>query len=124
MSRTKVLLHKAYLALVFALRYFADCQRLPDPAVGLMKPRAFLPPSLLLALVALLALASRPAAQATPDQAARFGARTEAVVVDVTVVDKKGRPVTTLTQSDFEVLEDGVPQTILTFDRQAPNPKI
>jgi hypothetical protein len=69
-----------------------------------------------------LPLQRRPAAQATPDQAARFGARTEAVVVDVTVVDKKGRPVTTLAQSDFEVFEDGVPQTILTFDRHAPNP--
>ena len=37
-------------------------------------------------------------------------------------MDKKGRPVTTLAQSDFEVFEDGVPQTILTFDRHAPNP--
>jgi VWFA-related protein len=78
--------------------------------------------ALLLAAVAVLPLQRRPAAQATPDQAARFGARTEAVVVDVTVVDKKGRPVTTLAQSDFEVFEDGVPQTILTFDRHAPNP--
>jgi VWFA-related protein len=72
--------------------------------------------------LAVLGLAGRPAAQGTPDQAARFGARTDAVVVDVTVVDKKGRPVTTLAQSDFEVFEDGVPQTILTFDRHAPNP--
>ena len=81
------------------------------------------PAALLLAVVAVLPLQRRTAAQATPGQAARFGARTEAVVVDVTVVDKKSRPVTTLTQSDFEVLEDGVPQTILTFDRHAPNPK-
>ncbi len=87
-----------------------------------MNPRAFLPLSLVLVPLAVLGLGGRPAAQAKPDQAARFGARTEAVVVDVTVVDKKGRPVTTLTQSDFEVLEDGVPQTILTFDRHAPNP--
>ena len=88
-----------------------------------MNPRALLPLSLLLVPLAVLGLAGRPAAQATtPDQNARFGARTEAVVVDVTVVDKKGRPVTTLAQSDFEVFEDGVPQTILTFDRHAPNP--
>ena len=87
-----------------------------------MNPRAALPLSLLLAPLAVLGIAGRPAAQATPDQAARFGARTEAVVVDVTVVDKKGRPVTTLAQSDFELFEDGVPQAILTFDRHAPNP--
>jgi len=87
-----------------------------------MNPRAALPLSLLLAPLAVLGIAGRPAAQATPDQAARFGARTEAVVVDVTVVDKKGRPVTTLAQSDFELFEDGDPQTILSFDRHAPNP--
>jgi len=78
--------------------------------------------ALLLAAVAVLPLQRHPAAQAKPDQTARFGARTEAVVVDVSVVDKKGRPVTTLAQSDFEVFEDDIPQTILTFDRHVPNP--
>ena len=72
----------------------------------------------------MLGLERRPSAQSKPaDQSGRFGARTEAVVIDVTVVDRKGRPVTTLVQSDFEVFEDDVPQTILTFDRHAPNPK-
>src|SRR5262249_10368853 len=51
-----------------------------------------------------------------------FGARTEAVLVDVSVTDRKGRPVTNLSQADFRVLEDNTPQTILTFDRHAPNP--
>ena len=87
-----------------------------------MKSRPFLPLSLLLVPLVVVGFAGHPAAQVKPDQPARFGARTEAVVVDVTVVDKKGRPVTTLAQSDFEVFEDGVPQTILTFDRHAPNP--
>ncbi len=87
-----------------------------------MKSRAFLSLFLLLVPLVVLGLAGHPAAQAKPDQTARFGARTEAVVVDVTVVDKKGRPVTTLAQSDFEVFEDDVPQTILTFDRHVPNP--
>jgi VWFA-related protein len=89
-----------------------------------MKSRVFLPLFLLLVPLVVLGLTGHPAAQAKPDPTARFGARTEAVVVDVTVVDKRGRPVTTLTQSDFEVFEDGFPQTILAFDRKAPNPKI
>ncbi len=52
----------------------------------------------------------------------RFEMRTEAVVVDVSVTDRKGRPVTTLSQSDFEVFEDDTPQTVLTFERHAADP--
>jgi VWFA-related protein len=37
------------------------------------------------------------------------------VRVDVIVSDKKQQPVTTLTQNDFEILEDGKPQTIEQF---------
>src|SRR5688572_19934218 len=50
-----------------------------------------------------------------------------AVLVDVVVRDRKHQPVRDLTQADFEVLEDGVPQTIGSFapvrdgvTRQAP----
>ena len=57
-------------------------------------------------------------AQSSPS----FGVRTEAVVVDVTVTDRKGRPVTTLAQSDFDVFEDNTPQKILTFERRGPQP--
>ena len=60
----------------------------------------------------------QPSTQPSP----RFEMRTEAVVVDVSVTDRKGRPVTTLTQSDFEVLEDDAPQTVLTFERHAADP--
>ena len=42
----------------------------------------------------------------------KFGAATTAVVIDVVVRDAKGRPVTDLTRADFELLEDGVAQTL------------
>jgi len=40
---------------------------------------------------------------------------TSEVVLDAVVKDKKGRPVKDLVASDFEVLEDGVPQAIKSF---------
>ena len=42
-------------------------------------------------------------------------ARVTAVLVDIVVRDKRGEPVRDLAQSDFQVLEDGVPQTIASF---------
>ena len=38
-----------------------------------------------------------------------------AVLVDVVARDRRGQPVRDLTQADFEILEDGVPQTIASF---------
>ncbi len=38
-----------------------------------------------------------------------------AVLVDIVVRDKRGQPVRDLSQSDFELTEDGVPQTIGSF---------
>jgi len=38
-----------------------------------------------------------------------------AVLVDVVVRDKRGQPVRDLTQADFQIVEDGVPQTIGSF---------
>ena len=57
------------------------------------------------------------ATQQAPAQRAT-GTLTEgvnAVVVDVVVRDRRGQPVRDLVQSDFEVLEDGVPQKIGAF---------
>ena len=51
----------------------------------------------------------------------RFGTSTAAVSVDVIVRDKHGRPVTDLTQVDFEAYEDGVRQKIISFDRIVPS---
>ncbi|MCX6539563.1 MAG: VWA domain-containing protein [Acidobacteria bacterium] len=45
----------------------------------------------------------------------KFKSSVEAVVLDVSVLDKDRRPVRGLTASDFTVLEDGKPQEIGTF---------
>jgi hypothetical protein len=37
----------------------------------------------------------------------RYGTRADAVLVDVSVTDRKGRPVTDLTAADFQIFEDG-----------------
>jgi VWFA-related protein len=44
-----------------------------------------------------------------------FRGRVALVPVDVRVLDRQGRPVADLTQADFTILEDGVPQTIGHF---------
>ena len=49
-----------------------------------------------------------------PSQPA-FRTRTTLVPVDVRVVDASGKPVTDLTERDFEILENGVPQRIQSF---------
>lgn len=50
-----------------------------------------------------------------------------AVLVDVVVRDRRGQPVRDLTQADFQVLEDGVPQPLGSFSRvfegEAPPPE-
>ncbi|HEV7498909.1 MAG TPA: VWA domain-containing protein, partial [Vicinamibacteria bacterium] len=45
-----------------------------------------------------------------------FAARAEAVTVDVVVVDREGRPVRDLAASEFKLLEDGRPMTIVGFE--------
>lgn len=44
-----------------------------------------------------------------------FRSSVHAVELDVSVTDHTGNPVADLTQADFEVLEDGKPQTVTTF---------
>jgi hypothetical protein len=41
--------------------------------------------------------------------------RSNEVRLDIVVKDKKGRPIKDLKASDFEVLEDGVPQKVESF---------
>jgi len=59
---------------------------------------------------------SAPAAQAAQEAAPTFPAQIEQVIVDTVVTDKKGMPVRGLTQDDFQVREDGVPQSLVSFE--------
>jgi hypothetical protein len=61
-----------------------------------------------------------PQTPTTHDQTHAYTLKVEsrAVVVDVTVIDAKGEPVTGLRKGDFEVTEDGTPQPLSTFARQ------
>ncbi|MGB8474369.1 MAG: VWA domain-containing protein [Candidatus Acidiferrum sp.] len=45
-----------------------------------------------------------------------------AVLVDVVVTNKKGEPVLALPKQDFEVMEDGVPQSVSFFEEHAEEP--
>jgi VWFA-related protein len=59
--------------------------------------------------------AAQPAPQSEPAQPPVFRAGVNFVRVDVIVTDRAGNPITDLGAADFEVFEDGVPQTIETF---------
>jgi VWFA-related protein len=76
----------------------------------------------LLVLFSVLMLAQNPPVQQPPpaqppagQQPPVFRGGTANVRVDVTVVDRKGNPVTDLTKDEFEVREDGVPQVVDTL---------
>jgi VWFA-related protein len=60
------------------------------------------------------------AAQQPGDVKPAFGAEATAIVVDVIVRDKQGKPVTDLTAKDFELYEDDVRQEIGTLTLVAP----
>ena len=89
-----------------------------------MKRRNFAPVVLLLASSAALVAqeAKKPAAAAPPAAAAQegapptFPAQVEQVIVDVVVTDKKGNAIRGLKQQDLTVIEDGAPQTVVSFE--------
>lgn len=54
-------------------------------------------------------------AQQPPRSTGTVTAGVTAVLVDIVVRDKRGEPVRGLLEADFEVIEDGVPQTIGSF---------
>lgn len=64
----------------------------------------------------MVALGSSPAAvQAPQEQRPVFRGGANVVRVDVTVTTRRGEPATDLTRDDFELTEDGAPQTIDSF---------
>ena len=70
-------------------------------------------------MLALLAAVPRAFPQQTPPppgEAPAFPSKVELVTVDAVVVDAKGRAVPGFTQADFTVLENGVPQSISSFE--------
>ena len=64
-----------------------------------------------------LSLQSQPSAQAPAKSSQTIIANATAILVDVVVRDKNGRPVTDLAAQDFVVAEDGVMQRIDSFTR-------
>jgi VWFA-related protein len=58
-----------------------------------------------------------PASDSPQPQPPTFKTRIDLVAVDVRATDARGRFVGDLTKDDFELLEDGKPQTVSTFER-------
>jgi VWFA-related protein len=71
--------------------------------------------ALLLALGAVTLQAQDPAPAPQPAQGEPFRTRVELVTTDVVVRDNNGQFMADLTKDDFEILEDGVPQKLISF---------
>lgn len=70
-----------------------------------------------LAVAALVfASAGRSEAPPPPAPSPRFPSEIDLVTVDAVVLDKAGQPVTGLTAADFSITENGVPQTLASFE--------
>src|SRR2546423_6240723 len=66
-------------------------------------------------LIFFFTIQSHPQEPANPPTVT-FSTNANLVVLDAVVKDRNGKPVTNLTKDDFTVLEDGVPQTIASFE--------
>ncbi|MBV9763411.1 MAG: VWA domain-containing protein [Acidobacteriaceae bacterium] len=58
---------------------------------------------------------------ALPQQRPTFSTTTNVVIVNVTVLDRNGKPIETLTKDDFELFEDGKLQKLQAVDLQRLN---
>ena len=89
-------------------------------AIDIREEAGCSPPARASRRLAVIAVMLAPAGHArqTPQRAeGAVQAGVRAVLVDVVIRDRRGQPVRDLTESDFEVLEDGVPQTLGSFSR-------
>jgi VWFA-related protein len=77
--------------------------------------------SLVAGAAILVAQTTAPPAGQSPQQPT-FRTRVDSISVDVSVTDRQGRPVTDLTQNDFEIREGGKLQAIDTFRLIASDP--
>jgi VWFA-related protein len=66
---------------------------------------------------AILGVLAVESAEVAAGQQARFRSSVDLVTLGVTVVDRRGEFISTLTRDDFEVLEDGRRQTLTQFAR-------
>jgi len=64
------------------------------------------------------------AQKSTPQEEPTFRSTTRLVVLDVVVTDRAGKLVTNLSQSDFTLLEDGVRQSIASFESPEQRPDV
>ena len=53
-----------------------------------------------------------------PEEGSTFSVNLDLVLLHATVRDSKGRPVSGLRKEDFQVFEDGAPQTIRVFQHE------
>ncbi len=84
----------------------------------LLAPRSFVLP-----LVVLVGSTQVPLPAQTPaDSTATIKSKARLVLVDVVVTNDKGEPVAGLKKGDFEVLEDGKPQAVSTFEEHRGTP--
>jgi VWFA-related protein len=80
-------------------------------------------PFLILTLAAVALSIGLSAGDQNPFQQPVFRAGTLLVPVDVRVLDRNGKPITTLTQADFQILENGVRQQIQHFSIESLKPE-
>jgi VWFA-related protein len=59
-----------------------------------------------------------------PDSTATFRANVRVVLVDVVVTDRNDQPITGMHQQDFQLFEDGQPQTLASFEEHAGLPDV
>ena len=69
-------------------------------------------------LTALLLVVTLGLLPALAQRRPTFSIDTNVVIVNVTVLDRNGKPIENLTKDDFQLLEDGKPQTLQAVDLQ------